>query len=130
MATSALTAIVPADPLHSTIPFYLLGMIPIVAADAAMSYRFWRPFAIPVYAAGAIVGLAFFMLYYPLITHTYNQVLDPTRLVWPSLTDEIYFDMIREVYPLVAVPAAAFGVVGAIAANKIVARKSILENSA
>jgi hypothetical protein len=47
------------------------------------------------------------MLYYPLITHTYNQVLDPTRLVWPSVTDEIYFDMIPEVYPLVAAPAAA-----------------------
>ena len=80
IAIGALTAILPADSLHSTIPFYLLGMIPIVAADAIMSYRFWRPFGIPVYAAGAILGMTFFMLYYPLITHTYNEFVDIDRL--------------------------------------------------
>jgi hypothetical protein len=126
VATSVLTSIIPADSLHSTIPFYLLGMIPIVAADAVMSYRYWRPFAIPVYVAGAIVGLTFFMLYYPLITHTYNEFIDSSRLVWPSVTDEIYFGMMQTIYPLLVGPAIAFGIIGAIAANRVAARNRIL----
>jgi len=123
IVTGALTSIVPADSLHPTIPFYLLSMIPIVAADAVMSYRFWRPFAVPVYAAGAIVGLVFFMLYYPLITHTYNEFIDIGRLVWPSVTGEIYFEMMQTLYPLLVAPAAALGVVGAIVASKVVSKK-------
>ena len=114
------------DSLHSTIPFYLIGIIPIVAADAAMSYRYWRPFAIPVYAAGAIVGLAFFMLYYPLITHTYNEFIDSSRLVWPSVTAEIYFGMMQTLYPVLVGPAIAFGAVGAITANRLAAKNRIL----
>lgn len=130
VATGALTSIVPADSLHFTIPFYLLSVIPIVAADAVMSYRYWRPFAIPVYAAGAIVGMIFFMLYYPLITHTYNEFTNPGRLVWPSLTAEIYFGMMQTLYPLLVAPAIALGAVGAIAANRLVSKKRILEVSA
>jgi hypothetical protein len=126
VVTGVLTSIVPADPLHSTIPFYLLAMIPIVAADAALSYRYWRPFAIPVYVAGAIVGLVFFMLYYPLITHTYNEFTEQGRLVWPSVTDEIYFGMIQTIYPLVVGPAIAFGAVGAVVANRLAAKNRVL----
>jgi hypothetical protein len=126
LATSALTSIAPADMLHSTLPFYLLGVIPIIAADAIMSYRFWRPFAISVYAAGAILGGSFFMLYYPLITHTYNEFIDVSRIVWPSVTAEIYFEMVPTTYPLLAAPAAASGVFAAIAANRLASQKRIL----
>ena len=126
VATGALTSILPSDSLHNTIPFYLLGMIPIVAADAIMSYRFWRPFGIPVYAAGAILGVTFFMLYYPLITHTYNEFIDINRLVWPSVTAEIYFEMMQTVYPLLIAPSAAVGAVGAIVANKLGSERKIL----
>ena len=126
IATSALSSIVPADSLHNTIPFYLLCIIPIVAADAIISYRFWRPFAIPVYAAGAILGVTFFMLYYPRITHTYNELIDGNRLVWPSVTPEIYFEMMQNVYPLLVAPSAALGAVGAIAANKLGTERKML----
>jgi len=126
VVTGALTSILPADAMHTTLPFYVLSMIPIVAADAIMSYRFWRPFAIPVYVAGAVLGLTFFMLYFPLITHTYNEFTDQDRRVWPSVTAEIYFGMMQTLYPLLIAPAAALGAVGAIAANKLVSQRRIL----
>ena len=130
MAMIVLTSIVPSDSLHATIPFYLLSLIPIVAADAVMSYRFWRPFGIPVYVAGAILGLTFFMLYYPLITHTYNELVNKPRIVWPSVTAGIYFELLQTVYPLLVVPSAAMGTFGAIVANKLGTKKVILEKSA
>ena len=126
VATGALTSIIPADALHPTVPFYILSMIPIVAADAIMSYRFWRPFAIPVYVAGAILGITFFMLYYPLITHTYNEFTNPERFVWASVTAGIYFGMMQTLYPLLVAPAAALGAVGAIVANKVASKRIIL----
>jgi hypothetical protein len=101
-------------------------MIPIVVADAIMSYRFWRPFAVPLYAAGAILGVTFFMIYYPLITHTYNEFIDSNRIVWASVTAPIYFEMIQTVYPLLVVPSAAVGTAGAIAASRLMSKSRIL----
>jgi len=126
VVTSMLSAIIPNDALLDTIPFYALNIIPIVAADAILSYRYWRPFRIPVYAAGAIVGITFFMLYYPLIAHTYNEFTNIGRIVWPSVTIPIYFELLATVYPLVVPPAAAMGAVGALAADKIAARNKFL----
>lgn len=126
IAIGALSSIVPANSLHYTLPFYALGIIPIVAADAIMSYRLWRPFPVATFAAGAVVGIAFFMLYFPLITHTYNESVDPSRLVWPSVTGEIYFGLMLSTYPLLVGPAAAMGVVGAVVSAKLTAPKKFL----
>lgn len=126
VVTGMLTSIAPSESLHPTIPFYLLGIIPIVAADAIMSYRFWRPFSIPIYIAGAILGMTFFMLYYPLVTHTYNQYIDINRIVWPSVTAAIYFEMIQTIYPLLVAPAAALGIAGAIVVGKLASKSLIL----
>jgi hypothetical protein len=122
VVTSMLSSIAPSESLHLTIPFYLLNIIPIVAADAVMSYRFWRPFAAPLFAAGAILGATFFMLYFPLITHTYNEYIDQGRVVWPTLTAPIYFEMLESVYPLLVAPAAALGIAGAVASSKLASR--------
>jgi hypothetical protein len=65
------------------------------------------------------------MLQYPLITHVYNGVVTRQAFVWPSLTSSTYFGMIGEVYPLVAVPGAAMGIVGAIAANSVVYKRFV-----
>jgi hypothetical protein len=126
IATGSLTSIAPNEALVPTLPFYVLNMIPIVAADAILSYRYWRPFKIPIYAAGAIAGLAFFTLYYPLITHTYNEVLTQEPALWASLTAPTYFQMIGTVLLFAAVPAAAMGVLGAVTADKLVAKNKIL----
>jgi hypothetical protein len=126
IVTGALTSIAPNEALVPTLPFYMLNMIPIVAADAIMSYRYWRPFKISIYAAGAIAGLAFFTLYYPLITHTYNEVLTQEPALWASLTAPTYFEMIGTVLLFTAVPAAAMGVLGAMTADKLIAKNKIL----
>lgn len=60
-----------------------------------------------------------------MITHTYNEVVSRDRAVWPSLTAIIYFDLIGTVFPLVSVPAAAAGIVGAIAGQKMADRTEL-----
>jgi len=109
IATSMLTSIVPNSALVLTIPFYAANILPFVAADTLLSFSRSK---ISLYAAGAIVGVAFFTLYYPLITYTYYKVLDQGN-VWPSLIAPTYFAMIEKVLPLVIAPAAAMGIIGA-----------------
>jgi hypothetical protein len=110
-----LTSIIPNSALTPTIPFYVSGIIPIVAADALLAFSRSR---LSLYAAGTIVGLAFFMLYYPLITYTYNEVFE-RKVVWPSLIVTIYFEMIQNVFPLVALPTAAMGILGALVSDRL-----------
>ncbi|WP_415281274.1 hypothetical protein [Candidatus Nitrososphaera sp. FF02] len=117
-----LTSILPNDALHATVPFYLSAVIPLVAADAVLSR--WKSQKAVLFA-GALIGAAFFMLYFPLITHTYNEVLSPERAVWASLTAIIYFEMLQGVFPLVAAPAAAMGVLGAMMGQKMVERAEV-----
>lgn len=117
-----LTSILPNDALWSTIPFYVTAIIPLACADAILS-RWKSPYSVLI--AGAIVGLAFIVLYYPLITHTYNKALTEGRTVWPSLTALIYFDMLGTVFPLVAVPAACTGIVGAVVGHRMAQRAGL-----
>jgi hypothetical protein len=119
-----LTSIIPNSALASTIPFYISSIIPIVAADALLAFSRSR---LSLYAAGTIVSLAFFMLYYPLITYTYNEVFE-SKVVWPSLIAQIYFRMIQNVFPLVAIPTAAMGILGALAIDKLARNKNYHKN--
>jgi hypothetical protein len=123
------TAILPNEYLIPTIPFYLLNIIPIIAMDALLS-KFSRSHnnsnnnkEIANYIAGAILGLIFFMLYYPLITHTYNEALPNPQPVWPSLTSLIYFNMIGQLFPLIIVPAIIAGILGVIVSSKVFTQK-------
>lgn len=120
-----LTSILPNSALTPTIPFYISGIIPIVAADALLTFS--RSRRLSLYAAGTIVGLAFFMLYYPLITYTYNEVFE-RKVVWPSLIVTIYFEMIQNVFPLVALPTAAMGILGALVSDRLARNKKIYYN--
>ncbi|HXG06829.1 MAG TPA: hypothetical protein VNI77_05835 [Nitrososphaera sp.] len=113
-----LSSIVPNDALISTIPFYLVNIIPFIAADALLSFSRSK---ISLYAAGAIVGVTFFTLYYPLIIYTYGIVLGQEQ-IWPSTIGLAYFDMISTVMPLVVAPAAAMGIIGAAAADSLLAK--------
>jgi hypothetical protein len=122
IATSMLTSIVPNDALVATIPFYLANILPFVAADALFSFSKSK---VALYAAGAIVGIAFFTLYYPLITYTYNEVLEP-RTVWPSQIATAYFEMLRTALPLLIAPAAAIGAAGAAAADRLLTKNKAL----
>ena len=119
VVTGVLTSIIPNEALASTMPLYAGVLVPLVAADYVMS-RWMSPKAVIV--AGAVIGISFLMLYYPLVTHTYNETISPGRSVWASLTAIIYFDMMATVFPLVAAPAAAMGIAGAIAGQRMAAR--------
>jgi hypothetical protein len=114
------TAILPNEYLIATIPFYILNIIPIVAMDIILSKLSIPKTKVVNYIVGAILGSIFFMLYYPLITHTFNEVLLNPQTVWPSLTSSIYFKMIGEVYPLMVIPAMATGILGTIISSKLI----------
>jgi hypothetical protein len=116
-----LTSILPNDALWSTIPFYISAIIPLTCTDAIMS-RWNSRYSILV--VGAIAGLTFIILYYPLITHTYEEAMD-NRTVWASLTPLIYFDLLGTVFPLVAVPAASAGIAGAIIGHRMAQRSQL-----
>ena len=115
------SAIIPNHVLEQTIPFYWTNLIPIVLGDYILS-RAKNTKGVMV--AGAIFGCAFYFLYYPLITYTYNKIM-LDKLMWPSLTSQIYFEMTPIIAPFLI---AVGGVVGAIAtrfAQKITARPSL-----
>ena len=115
------TMMMPNKSLISTIPFYVLNIIPIIMADIFLSKLPSK--RVFVYTSGGILGSSFFLLYYPMITHIYNEVLS-NQPVWPSLTAPIYFDMIIQIYPLLAAPAIAAGILGTIFSNKLINRKN------
>ena len=119
-----LTSIIPNSALTPTIPFYMSSIIPIVAADALVAFSRSR---FSVYAAGTIVSLAFFMLYYPLITYTYNEVFG-SKVVWPSMIAQIYFEMIQNVFPLVVIPTAAMWILGALLIDRLARNKKYYSN--
>jgi hypothetical protein len=114
------TAILPNEYLVPTIPFYILNIIPIVAVDIILSKLSIPRTKIVNYVAGAILGSTFFMLYYPLITHTYNEVVLNPQAVWPSLTSSLYFKMIGEIYPLMIIPSMATGILGTVISSKLI----------
>jgi hypothetical protein len=115
------TMMIPNKSLIPTIPFYVLNIIPIIIADIFLSrLPLKRMF---IYTSGGILGSSFFMLYYPMITHIYNEVLS-NQSVWPSLTAQIYFDMITQIYPLVVLPAVGVGILGTIISNRLINRKN------
>jgi hypothetical protein len=116
------TSVVPNEALWPTIPFYVSAMIPLVAVDAILAH--WKSRG-AIFAAGVIAGISFFILYYPLITYTYNEILMPERPVWASLTAIIYFGMAQTVFPLVVAPAAAMGILGAIIGQRMATRAEL-----
>jgi hypothetical protein len=115
IATSVLTTIFPNSALVLTIPFYAANILPFVAADTLLSFSRSK---ISLYTSGVIVGVAFFTLYYPLITYTYYKVLDQGN-VWPSLIAPTYFAMVDKVLPRVIAPAAAMGIIGAVVSERL-----------
>ncbi|HWP78908.1 MAG TPA: hypothetical protein VNL34_04575 [Candidatus Nitrosotenuis sp.] len=114
----SLTAIIPNDSLVHTIPFYLSNMIPIVLGDLMISKTKHTK---GMYLAGAVFASASFFMYYPLITYTYNEVL-LHKVVWPSLTSQIYFELVPVVSPILVFVGALAGIFGARLAQKMASK--------
>lgn len=120
VAVAVLTSIIPDEKIRISIPFYLMNLIPIVAADIILSNSKKGPLA---YLAGSIIGISFFTLYFPLITHTYNEILT-TSPVWPSAIISTYFTDLPKFYPIIALPAIAIGITGTMASMRIFKEKT------
>jgi hypothetical protein len=128
IVVNILTSILPNEYLIPTLPFYILNILPILAADILLSkgslhnrnhiFSKQRENRMASYLVGAILGLAFFTLYFPLITHTYNEALPNPGPVWPSLTITIYFQMIDEVSIFIIAPAMIMGIFGVVVASR------------
>jgi len=112
---NASTSIAQNSFLIPTLGFYFLGVIPIVIFDVMLTNFSKRKLQ---YISGVIPGICFYFFYFPLITHTYNEVFSH-QIVWSSMTALIYFEMLKSVFPLVVVPAALAGILGTIFASKI-----------
>ncbi|MEO9310009.1 MAG: hypothetical protein ABI337_06905 [Nitrososphaera sp.] len=101
-----LTAIIPNNSLVHTIPFYLLALIPIILADMLISKT---KGAKSLYVAGGICGSTWFFMYYPIITYTYNEILYH-KIIWPSITSHIYFEMVPIVAPILSLVGTISGI--------------------
>lgn len=130
-----ITTILPNENLVPAIPFYLINVIPIIAIDAllslpslgillsssstiSISLSQTRKRIVSI-LTGTVLGLTFFMLYFPLITHTYNEVSTNPQPVWPSVTAAIYFEMIDEMYPILVISSIAAGILGVVVGSKL-----------
>lgn len=109
------SAVIPNHILIPTIPFYLANLIPIILGDYVLS-RAKNTKTMMI--AGAIFGCTFYFMYYPLITYTYNKIL-LDKLMWPSLTSQIYFEMTPVIAPFLIAIGALVGVFGTKFAQKI-----------
>jgi hypothetical protein len=118
ISISTATVIIPNESLISTIPFYVINIIPIIMADVVLSISTKR---ISTYLIGALIGASFFMMQYPMIIYIYNEAFNK-QIVWPSLISSVYFGAISTVYPLIVGPAIAMGILGTLVASKLVCR--------
>lgn len=115
LAIMTMSAVIPNHTLIPTIPFYSLNIIPILLGDYVLSRSNTSK---GVMIAGAVFGSAFYFLYYPLITYTYNEITID-KLMWPSLTSLIYFEMVPIVAPFLIVFGSIVGAIAAKFAQKI-----------
>jgi hypothetical protein len=133
IVVNILTSILPNEYLIPTLPFYMINILPLVAVDmllvkgSAINHNQnssdKRENKHASYLAGAILGLGFFTIYFPLITHTYNEALPNSEPVWPSLTGLIYFDMIEKISVFLIAPAIIMGICGVVISSYILDRK-------
>ncbi len=110
------SAVIPNHTLIPTIPFYWTNLIPIILGDYILSKAKSTKMMM---VAGAIFGCTFYFMYYPLITYTYNEILQD-KLMWPSLTSQIYFEMTPVIAPFLIVTGAIVGAFGTKFAQKII----------
>ena len=112
---NASISILPNPALVVTLPFYFMTVIPFVVADVILTMTKRRT---AIYATGAILGTTFYFLYFPLITHVYNEVIY-NRVVSGSMTSNVYFEMLPIIFPLIVGPAIIMGIIGTGFAEKI-----------
>ena len=116
------TAIVPNFAMLDTVQFYSLNLIPFVIADVFLKLSRSK---LSLYFSGGLIGSVFYMVYYPYVMYTYNEIL-LGKLVSPSLIYFVYFELIETVLLYTLIPSIVMGVLAVIISAKIA--KKILIN--
>ena len=117
------TAIIPNFVMGDSILFYSLNLIPFVVSDAVLSLSKSKT---ALFSVGGLLGSTFYMIYYPYIMYTFNEVL-LGKLVSPSLIYFVYFEIIRDVFMFTLVPAILMGIIGVIFSD-IFSKKILAED--
>jgi len=108
------TAIIPNFALFDSIQFYSLNLIPFIISDLILLFNKTRKSLIFV---GGLLGSVFYMVYYPYVMYTFNEVL-LGKLVSPSLIYFVYFELIESVLMLTVIPAILMGIFAVILSAK------------
>ena len=109
------TAIIPNFAMFDTIQFYSLNLIPFIIADIFLKLNRSK---LTLFFIGGLLGSIFYMVYYPYIMYTYNEIL-LGKLVSPSLIYFVYFELIQTVLLYTLAPAIIMGVIGVILSKKL-----------
>lgn len=109
------TAIIPNFAMFDTVQFYSLNLIPFVIADIFLKLNRSK---FTMFFVGGLIGSVFYMVYYPYIMYTYNEIL-LGKLVSPSLIYFVYFELIQNVLLYTLIPAIVMGIVGVITSKKL-----------
>ena len=109
------TAIMPNFALFDSIQFYSLNLIPFVISDIILRFNKSKISCIFV---GGLLGSVFYMVYYPYVMYTFNEVL-LGKLVSPSLIYFVYFELIGKVFSLTVIPAILMGIFASLLSEKV-----------
>ena len=109
------TAIIPNFAMSDTILFYSLNLIPFVIADIFLKLNRSK---LSLFFVGGLIGSVFYMVYYPYVMYTYNEIL-LGKLVSPSLIYFVYFELIQTVLLYTLIPAIVMGIVGVVLSKKL-----------
>ena len=116
------TAIIPNFAMFDTIQFYSLNLIPFVVADVFLKLNRSK---LSLFFVGGLVGSVFYMVYYPYVMYTYNEIF-LGKLVSPSLIYFVYFELIQTVLLFTIIPSIVMGILAVVFSAKLT--KKILIN--
>jgi hypothetical protein len=116
------TAIVPNFAMLDTVQFYSLNLIPFVIADVFLKLNRSK---LSLFFSGGLIGSVFYMVYYPYVMYTYNEIL-LGKLVSPSLIYFVYFELIETVLLYTLIPSIVMGILAVVLSAKVA--KKILIN--
>jgi len=119
------TVILPNIYVRQTIPLYILNVIPIISADILLTMGFSAhpnsklSKVIAEFLAGAILGLTFFTLQFPLIAYTYNEVLMNPAVIGPTNVHMVYLKTLV-LLPWIITTSITFGILGVVVGSRLI----------
>ena len=104
------TAIAPNFALVDSVIFYALNFIPFIVADFIVYSKKTKT---TVLISGGLLGSIFYLVYYPYVMYTFNEVL-LGKLVSPSMIYHVYFEIMPNVIGITIIPAILLGFLGGV----------------